>query len=330
MTDAPAPRPRLAIAMLLLVCLIWAGAYTGLEMGLRPLQELSPGGNRLAVSALFLTARFALAALLMPLVLPAALRHLNVRNLLYGAALGLCFSLHLLAQLVGMSFEGMEPGKAAFLTALFVVFAPLVALVFQKRRPRTGVLIGIPFAVTGAMFIEGPPEAGLSLAAWLNVIAALIYAVQIVVTDTVTRRGNVLGQTFAMIVSCAMICGLAFAMAPGAGEVAADPGLGGALADARFWGSELYLALISTVVALALVNRWQREVSPNHAAILFTSTPVFAALISMAAGLESPTWWLLFGAGMILAANLSAEFIGRKQNRPGGAGAVAESKPSGT
>lgn len=309
----PAPSPRLAIALLLLVCLIWAGAFIGLEVGPRPFQELAGGPNRVAVSAFFLATRFALAALLMPLVLPAALRHLNLRNLLTGAVLGLCFSMHLLTQLVGMSFPDMEPGQAAFLTALFVVFAPLIALAFQGRRPRSGVLLGIPFATVGAMFIGGPPEAGLSLAAWLNIAAALIYAIQIVVTDVVTRKGNVLAQTFAMIVSCALICGAAFALSPGATDLVTHTGFGDALADPRFWGAEAYLALVSTVIALALVNRWQREVSPNHAAILFTSTPVFASVMSLAAGLEAFSWWLLFGAAMILVANLSAEFIGRKR-----------------
>lgn len=306
-----APRPRMAIAMLLLVCLIWAGAFIGLEVGPRPLQELEGAPDRIAVSAFFLASRFGLAALLLPLVMPAALKHLNRRNLLSGAALGLCFSMHLLTQLVGMSFPDMQPGQAAFLTALFVVFAPLIALVFQGRKPRMGVLLGVPFAALGAMFIGGPPESGLTLAAWLNILAALIYAIQIVVTDVVTRRGDGLSQTFAMIVACTLICGAAFALAPGSGDLVEHPGLGAALTDARFWGAEMYLALVSTVIALALVNRWQREISPNHAAILYTSTPVFAALMSLAAGLEPFSLWLVFGAGMILVANLSAEFIGR-------------------
>lgn len=304
--------------MLLLVCLIWAGAFICLEVGPQPLQEIDDTNHRMAVSALYLTVRFALAAVLMPLVLPGALKHLTLRNLLSGAALGLCFSMHLLTQMVGMSYIDMEPGKAAFLTALFVVFAPLFAFLFLRRKPRLGVLIGVPFATLGAMFIGGPPEAGLSLAAWLNIVAAAVYAVQIVVTDVVTRKGNVLSQTLAMIVACALICGAAFALSPGAAELAANPGLGEALADVRFWGTELYLALVSTVIALALVNRWQREVSPNHAAILFTSTPVFASVMSLIAGLEVLSGWLVFGAAMILVANLSAQFIGRRQQPANG------------
>ena len=313
-TDPPA-RPRLAMAMLILVCVIWAGAFVGLEIGPQPLQALD-GEHRFTVSAFFLAARFGLAALLLPLVLPRVLRQINRRNLLAGLALGPCFAFHLLTQMVGLSFPEMEPGKAAFLTALFVVFAPLFALVLLGRKPRLGVLIGIPLAAIGAVFIDGPPQAGLTLAAWLNIAAAALYGLQIVVTDVATRKGDPLAQTWFMILCCVVICAISFAVAPGAADLAGNAGFAGALVDARFWGSELYLALISTVIALALVNRWQREVSPNHAAILFTSTPVFATLFSLIAGQEQGfSRWLVFGAAMILLANLSAEFIGRRQPR---------------
>jgi drug/metabolite transporter (DMT)-like permease len=309
----PPARPRLAMAMLILVCVIWAGAFVGLEIGPQPLQALD-SDHPFTVSAFFLASRFALAALLLPLVLPRVLKHVNRRNILAGLALGPCFAFHLLTQMVGLSFPEMEPGKAAFLTALFVVFAPLFAFLLLGRKPRLGVLIGIPLAAIGAVFIDGVPEGGLTLAAWLNIVAAALYGLQIVVTDVVTRKGDPLAQTWFMILCCAVICTVGFGLAPGAGALASNPGFAGALLDARFWGSELYLALISTVIALALVNRWQREVSPNHAAILFTSTPVFATLFSLVAGEEQGfSRWLVFGAAMILLANLSAEFIGRKQ-----------------
>ncbi len=319
----PIARSKLAVPVLLLVCLIWAGAFIGLELGAQPLHAIGLGEFRFEIAALFLAVRFTLAALLMPLVLPSGVRRASRYNTLAGALLGLCFSAHLLTQLVGMGFSDMEPGRAAFLTALFVVFAPLLAYVFLRRKPRTGVLIGIPLAILGVAYIGGPPSAGLSLAAWLNVAAAAIYGAQIVITDVVTRRGDTMAQTQAMIVVCALICWVAFAVSPRAAEFTALPGFADALMDPRFWLSELYLAVISTVIALALVNRWQREVSPNHAAILFTSTPVFATIMSIAVGEETVTLWLFFGAGMILLANLSAQFIGRK---PPAASTVATEK----
>ena len=61
--------------------------------------------------------------------------------------------------------------------------------------------------------------------------------------------------------------------------------------------------------------RLVKELSPSRAAVVYTSEPVFAALISIGAGEEGLTPWLAFGAGMILLANLSAEFIGRKSQK---------------
>lgn len=308
----PTPRPRFAVFMLLITCCIWAGAFVALKVGAGPLHHIA-GDSVFAVSALFLAVRFGLAALMMPVAFPRAIKAMTLRNALAGAAMGACFSAHLLVQQVALSYDDQQPGKAAFLTALFVVFAPIIAFAFQGRRPRKGVLLGIPLALCGAAFIGGPPDTSLTIGAWLNIIAAAIYGAQIVVTDTVTRKGNAMAQTLAMIISCAVILGAAFAVSPGAWELLGNSGLVGAITNWRFWGAELYLALVSTVIALALVTRWQREVSPNHAAILFTSTPVFASIFSIIWGLESTTGWLLFGAFMILLANLSAEFIGRKQ-----------------
>lgn len=308
---AAQPRPAAATLILLLVCVIWAGAFVSLKIGAEPLHEIDRE-HAFAASALFLFVRFALATVFLVLAFPRTLAALTRRDVAAGATLGACFSAHLLTQQVGLSFADMQPGHAAFLTALFVVIAPLLAFIFQGRRPRAGVLLGVPLAVVGAAYIGGPPETSLTVSAWLNIIAAAIYGVQIVITDTLTRKGDAMAQTLAMIAACAVVNGIAFVVAPGASDLAGNPGLGGAVFDSRFWGTELYLAVVSTVVALALVNRWQREVSPNRAAILYTSTPVFASAISVIAGMETIGGWMLFGAAMILLANLCAQFIGRK------------------
>jgi drug/metabolite transporter (DMT)-like permease len=62
-----------------------------------------------------------------------------------------------------------------------------------------------------------------------------------------------------------------------------------------------------------VLNRWQKELAPSRAAVVYTSEPVFASLISVIAVRDTVTVWLLFGATMILLANLSAEFIGRRK-----------------
>ena len=302
---------RKAVLVLLLVCLIWAGAFVGLETGPAALREIWGEDRDYEISTFFLFARFGIAALCMPFVFPSCVRDMNRGNVLTGFWLGLLFSVHLLLQVIGLAYAEMQPGQAAFLVALFVVFAPIFAFVLQGRRPRLGVLIGIPLATVGAAFINGPPETGFSLAAWLNIGAAAVYGLQIVVTDTLTKKGNTQSQTFWMICSCAALCGLAFVCSPRAWEMLSESKLMAVAQSSGFWISEIYLALVSSVLALALLNAWQKEISPNHAAIIFTCTPVFATALSVAMLGEAITFWLIFGAAMIVLANLAAELIGR-------------------
>ncbi|MCC6464690.1 MAG: DMT family transporter [Planctomycetes bacterium] len=319
MNHPPDTRNPLAVPMLLLICAIWAGAFVALEAGPRGLNAAYGPGAGFAPAALFLFLRFTLATLLMPLLMPGALRAMDRRNIVAGAVLGLFFSAHLLTQLLGLGSESMDPSTSAFLTALFVVFAPLFGFAFRGRRPRLGVVLGIVPAVAGVAFIQGPPKGNLSAEAWLTLAAAALYGGQIVVTDVVTRSGKPPAQTFAMIATCALVCGAAFAVSPGALGMLAEPAVHAALADWRLWAAEGYLALVSTVVALALLNRWQKEVSANQAAIIFTTTPVFVTLLALAFGQAELSGWLAFGAGMILCANLLAQLVGRAPAR--------ESKP---
>jgi drug/metabolite transporter (DMT)-like permease len=88
--------------------------------------------------------------------------------------------------------------------------------------------------------------------------------------------------------------------------------VGRLLLDPVFAGAIGVCGLLATVAALALLNRWQKELTPSRAAIVYTSEPVFATLVSIAAGRERLGFWLFFGAAMILAANLAAELLGRR------------------
>ncbi|MCZ7606507.1 MAG: EamA family transporter [Planctomycetota bacterium] len=94
-----------------------------------------------------------------------------------------------------------------------------------------------------------------------------------------------------------------------------EPGLlAQAFTDAAFVSTELLCAVFATVIAVSVLNRWQKELAPSRAAIVYTAEPVFAATISIIAGRDHVNGWLIFGAGMILLANLSAEFL-RKRPR---------------
>ncbi|MCF6228561.1 MAG: EamA family transporter, partial [Planctomycetes bacterium] len=71
--------------------------------------------------------------------------------------------------------------------------------------------------------------------------------------------------------------------------------------------------LLATVVAISVLNRWQKELTPTRAAIVYTAEPIFASLYSIfISGQDAFSWWLVFGAGMIIIANLSAELLRKR------------------
>ena len=66
--------------------------------------------------------------------------------------------------------------------------------------------------------------------------------------------------------------------------------------------------VFSTVLALSLMNQFQRELDPVRAAILFALEPIWTTLISIAMGFGRPGVWLWIGGGALLAGNLVAEW----------------------
>lgn len=174
---------------------------------------------------------------------------------------------------------------------MYVVATPIIVALTARRWPSRGVLIALPLAVA--------------------------FGGQIVLTDHATRRADPLGITFTMLLFAAVETAIALVVVPGGLATLRPAFLSAAFSDLGFVVPVLLCATVATVLAVSLLNRWQKEADPSRAGVLYTGEPVCAALISVAAGYDRVGGWLLFGAGMILLANLAAELIGRRR-RPAG------------
>jgi drug/metabolite transporter (DMT)-like permease len=66
-------------------------------------------------------------------------------------------------------------------------------------------------------------------------------------------------------------------------------------------------------VALAALMRYQKEISPVRAALVYAFEPVWTAVVSLILGLEGdPSTWLFIGAGALLIGNLIIELEPRE------------------
>jgi drug/metabolite transporter (DMT)-like permease len=211
---------------------------------------------------------------------------------------------------------------SAFLTSLYVLFTALLTALRSRSAPHGGLVIGALLATFGAGFIGGPPpwiarwigaeaETGSSfgLGEALTVGCAFVFALHILVTDAWTKREAPLPVTFTQfaVVAAGSIATLAIAWS--GAELAPGASLAALLATRDFWMPLVLSSLLATVLALTLMNLFQRDLDPVRAAIVYAIEPVWAAVFGIALGVEEPTAWLYIGGGALLAGNLVAELV---------------------
>ena len=169
-------------------------------------------------------------------------------------------------------------------------------------------MIGVALATFGAGFIEGPPHLTFGPAEWLTVASAFIFAIHILVTDRITKANVPAAVTLAMFVSTAVFAVATLPMTLMRAGAPSPAALLALLRDAGFALPLLLSTLFATVLALTLMNQFQRELDPVRAAILFALEPIWTTLIAMAVGFGRPGFWLWIGGGALLAGNLVAEW----------------------
>ena len=308
---------RLALWALLLVTVVWGATFFWMDQALAAAEGALGRDVVLSASALFLTVRFLLAAVLLPVLVPAARRPFADGTGAGGALLrqagllGLLLLAGFLVQMIALA--EITPAVSAFLTSLYVIFTALLSLcVARHRHMGAALLVGVLLATAGAAFISGPPQLTFDLPEWLTVLCAAIFAGTILVTDHATHRhrpAHVSLVSFWVVTVGAAAClawALGHAAAPPAGEVLA------LLADRAFLVPLLCCSLLATLFALTLLNQYQRYVAPVRAATLYSLEPVWAGIISVAMGAEQVTPWLAGGAAALLLGNLVAELGPRR------------------
>jgi drug/metabolite transporter (DMT)-like permease len=301
-----------AVLALLVVTVLWGWTFIWMKQSLTAAEELLGRRGGAAVVCLYVAVRFAIAAALLPLW-PRARRGLTAGAWRRGAFLGVLLFAGFLVQMLGL--EGVSPPVSAFLTSLYVVFSAAISAFLHRKRPHTPFLIGVLLATFGAGFIEGPPHLTYGLAEWLTVACAFIFAIHILATDRITKAHPPLAVTTTMFVATAVIAALALPFAMLAPSSPNLTELGALLRDSAFVRPLLYAATFATVLALTLMNLYQRAIDPVRAAIIYALEPVWTTLIAAALGLGRPGGWLLVGGGALLAGNVIAEWA--EQNEAG-------------
>ncbi|HVX65818.1 MAG TPA: DMT family transporter, partial [Bryobacteraceae bacterium] len=146
MTQKYPPR-YYADLLLVAVCFVWGSTFVVVKDALADSSTL-----------VFLTLRFILAALALALIFRRSLAEAfrPGRALAAGIVTGGFLFLAYVLQTVGLRYT--TPSKSAFLTGLSIVMVPVMAAIFDRKRPGLSEALGIGIATIGMGLMTLRPD----------------------------------------------------------------------------------------------------------------------------------------------------------------------------
>jgi drug/metabolite transporter (DMT)-like permease len=213
----------------------------------------------------FLAVRFAIASLVLAVPAAGRMRSLGRRGWVAGASLGLLLAIGYALQTAGL--ERTTVSSAGFITGLYVVFTPLLALLLFRTRVGGAVWIGVGLAVAGLAMLSGV-GAGDAIGDLLVLAGSAAYSVQIVLMERYAPRYDAVAFTQAEML--AAFGGFAL-VAIALGQLELPRGW-------TVWGALLVTGIFASALGF-LVQTWaQRRTSATRTALAFALEPVFAGL----------------------------------------------------
>ena len=304
---------RKATLALLGVTVLWGGTFIWMQQSLNAAAAATPNIPEDDVVVFFVMMRFILAAIVLVTIIPRARTGFAKKEVWKGGAwLGLIVWGGFLLQMLGLT--EVTPAVSAFLTSLYVVFTALIGVALGRQKLTGFAILGVLLATFGAGWISGPPQLNFGIGEWLTVGCAFLFGAHIIVTDRVTKIVDPIEATATMIVTVAALSTMVYLIV--AFDTISD--FIGLMGDLDFLFPLLCCAILGSLVALLVLNMYQKEVTPVRAAILYALEPVWAMLGSLLLGLEGDvTFWLPVGAAALLIGNLVVEYDQISEQRVG-------------
>ena len=220
----------------------------------------------------------------------------NLRQTLLG---GLCCGFFLgtasIAQQIGMLQT--SPGKAGFITALYVVLVPVLGLLIGKR-PTGRVWISVFIGLWGLYLISVKSGFTIEKGDAMVMLCALLFSFQILCADRFSRRVSstiALANAEFFVSAVIALCGMLLFETPRLADLlaAAIP--------------ILYAGIFSGGVAYTLQIVAQKNTDPAVASLLMSLESVFALLAGFVILHQMLSVRELIGCALVLAAVILAE-----------------------
>lgn len=251
--------------LLILASIIWGCAFVAQNVGMNYIGPWTFSTIR------FLIAGFSLLAIIPILdkkrthVIRPKTKEEKMKLLLGSLLCGLALSIGSIVQQIAMLT--VPVAKAGFLTTLYVLFVPMITLLFGKKIPLK-VWVGIAMALFGLYLLSMAGNLAIGIGEILLILAAFLFAIHIIIIGHFSTRldpvrlscGQLLIGGFAAVIPMIVI---------------EKPTMGSILAA---YIPLLYTGIFSSCVAYTLQIFAQKEANPTIAGMLLSLESVFAAL----------------------------------------------------
>jgi drug/metabolite transporter (DMT)-like permease len=242
----------------------------------------------------FLAVRFAISTAVLAPFAWRELRRLPRSGYAAGVGVGI-----LLAVAYGLQTAGLELTTVAstgFITGLYVVFTPILALVLFGTPVPRALWLGVALAVLGLLFLNGVPG-GSTLGNVLVLGNAVFQALQITAMERFAPRYDPRALTFLqMATSFVGFTVIALVL----GEVEVPRG-------ATVWGALLVTGVFAGALGYLIATWVQARTTAARAALVFTLEAPFAALAGVLLADEVLGWPGWLGCAVMMAGILVAE-----------------------
>jgi drug/metabolite transporter (DMT)-like permease len=198
--------------------------------------------------------------------------------------------------------------SAGFVTGMYVVLTPLIALALFRLRVGATAWVGVALATGGLAMLAGV-HGGSAGGDLLVLGAAAVYSLQIVLMERYAPRYDAVA--FTLVEMVVAFAGLSIAAIP----TAAVPH------GWTIWGALLVTGIFASALGF-LVQTWaQRQTSATRTALVFTLEPVWAAIFgyTLAGDRLGALGWggcAVIMAGIVLAEPAAARTLVRLVRRP--------------
>ncbi len=280
---------KLAGIYLLIVAALWGLTFPLIEL---TVGEIDP--------YLFVSLRFSIAALF---VLPYFLKNLSKKAIMVGAALGVIHSGAFIFQTIGL--QTLNASRAAFLAGIYVLMIPFISPFLKMGRPGLNDFISAVICVTGVYILTGCNIGGLSIGDSWIFISDFFIALSIIYIGKHSQDDmDPYMLAYGQIVMTAL-----FSWVP---TLFLSEFHFAALTIPSVLISLFICSFLATILAIRLQSKYQKYVSIQSTALIFSLEPVFAAIFDTLITRTPPKITTLIGGLIIVAGVVYLELSKQK------------------